>query len=275
MSLIESAMQKVRDAAGGNAARKAAPISKQRAAQSRPAMANATAPMARIYPRCETDAVAMERNCILPQAADRSALRAYKILRTRLLQRMATNEWQSLAVTGAGSGEGKTVTAINLAITWAQDPNTAVFLVDLDLQRPKVAEYLGVNCAKGLGEYLLGEATIEEIIYSPSIDRLAIIPNKRVFEHSSDLLSGQRMLDLVQYLNAEQPRRIIIYDMPPLLLSDDVLTFAPNTDGLLMVVSEGSTARGQLEKSKELLAEMNLVGVVLNRSMERNDGAYY
>ena len=217
----------------------------------------------------------MEHNCILPQVADRSSLRAYKILRTRLLQRMSNNQLHSLAITSAGSGEGKTVTAINLAITLAQDPNTAVFLVDLDLQRPRVAEYLGIRCPKGLGEYLLGEATIENIMYSPNIERLAVIPNSRIFEHSSDLLSGHRMLELVQHLNAEQPRRIVIYDMPPLLLSDDVLTFAPNTDGLLMVVSEGETARGQLEKSKELLAEMNLIGVVLNRSVERNDGAYY
>jgi Mrp family chromosome partitioning ATPase len=64
--------------------------------------------------------------------------------------------------------------------------------------------------------------------------------------------------------------------MPPLLLSDDVLTFAPNNaDGLLLVISEGATTRSQVEKSKDLLAEMNLIGVVLNRSMERNDAAYY
>ena len=274
MSLIETAMQRVRNAAG-NTARKNSAVPPQRQTQAKSRVANASAASARVYPLCETDTVAMERNCILPQVADRSALRAYKILRTRLLQRMTANQWHALAITGAGSGQGKTVTAINLAITLAQDPNTAVFLVDLDLQRPKIAEYLGMHCAKGLGEYLLGEASIEDVIYTPNIDRLAVIPNTRTFEHSSDLLSGQRMLDLAQYLNAEQPRRIVIYDMPPLLLSDDVLTFAPNTDGLLMVVSEGATARGQLEKSKELLAEMNLIGVVLNRSMERNDGAYY
>ncbi len=63
--------------------------------------------------------------------------------------------------------------------------------------------------------------------------------------------------------------------MPPLLLSDDVLTFAPQVDGLLLVVSEGSTTRAALKKSKEILAEMNLIGVVLNRSTERDDDAYY
>jgi protein-tyrosine kinase len=263
MSLIESAMRRAKGAVQTPARR----VTRERAAPP-------SGPV-REFQSCAVDPAAMERNCILPQVVDRSALRAYMILRTRLLQRMAPKQWHSLAITGAGSGQGKTVTAINLAMTLAQDPNTAVFLVDLDLQRPRIAEYLGISFAKGLGEYLLGEAGIEEIIYSPGFDRLAVIPNARAFEQSSDLLSGARMLELVRYLNAEQPRRIVIYDMPPLLLSDDVLTFAPNTDGLLMVVSEGVTARGQLERSKELLAEMNLLGVVLNRSMERNDGAYY
>jgi protein-tyrosine kinase len=276
MSLIESAIQRARSAAGRDPARQAAESGQQqRRAPKSPAGDASTAPIRQFQP-CRPDSAAMERNCILPQVVDQSALRAYKILRTRVLQRMNSKQWHTLAITGVDSGQGKTLTAINLSIALAQDPNTAVFLVDLDLQRPKIAEYMGLNFKKGLGEYLLGEASIDEIFYSPGIERLAVIPNSRRFEHSSDLLSGPRIHELVQRLNAEQPRRIVIYDMPPLLLSDDVLTFAPNNaDGLLLVVSEGATARRLVEKSKDLLAEMNLVGVVLNRSMERNDGAYY
>jgi protein-tyrosine kinase len=275
MSLIESAIQRARNAAGRDPARQPGqPGQQRRVPQGAPS--NVGNVPARQYPPCRPDRAIMERNCILPMVTDQSALRAYKILRTRVLQRMTSKQWHGLAITGVDSGQGKTLTAINLAIALAQDPNTSVFLVDLDLQRPKIGEYMGLNFAKGLGEYLLGEASMEEIFYSPGIDRLTIVPNSRIFEHSSDLLSGQRMLELVQRLNAEQPRRIVIYDMPPLLLSDDVLTFAPhNADGLLLVVSEGATGRGLVEKSKELLAEMNLIGVVLNRSMERNDAAYY
>jgi Mrp family chromosome partitioning ATPase len=274
MSLIESAIQRARSAAGREPARQAE-SGQQRRAQRTPTGEVSKAPI-RQFQQIRPDSAAMERNCILPQIADQSALRAYKILRTRVLQRMNSKQWYALAITGLDSGQGKTLTAINLSIALAQDPNTAVYLVDLDLQRPKVGEYLGLNFEKGLGEYLLGEATIDEICYSPGIERLAIIPNSRTFEQSSDLLSGPRMLELVQRLNSEQPRRIVVYDMPPLLLSDDVLTFAPNNaDGLLLVISEGATTRSQVEKSKDLLAEMNLIGVVLNRSMERNDAAYY
>jgi len=275
MSLIESAIQRARTAAGRDPARTAPESGQRRSAKSPAPEVTSKAPIRQFQP-IRPDSAIMERNCVLPQIDDQSALRAYKILRTRVLQRMNSKQWHTLAITGVDSGQGKTLTAINLSIALAQDPNTTVFLVDLDLQRPKIAEYMGLNFKKGLGEYLLGEASLDEIFYSPGIERLAIIPNSRSFDQSSDLLSGPRMLELVQRLNAEQPRRIVIYDMPPLLLSDDVLTFAPNNaDGLLLVISEGATARGLVEKSKDLLAEMNLIGVVLNRSMERNDGAYY
>ena len=80
---------------------------------------------------------------VLPQVTDAGALRAYKILRTRVLRRLEANQWHSFAVTGVTAGEGKTLTAINLAMALAQDVNTWVFLVDLDLQRPRVADYLG------------------------------------------------------------------------------------------------------------------------------------
>ena len=83
------------------------------------------------------------------------------------------------------------------------------------------------------------------------------------------------MLDLLRIIEAEMPGHIVIFDMPPLLLADDVLTFAPQVDGVLLVVSEGMTQRASVEKAKELLADMNLLGVVLNRSSERDNSSYY
>ena len=224
------------------------------------------------------DARVLEENNILPQITDAGALRAYKILRTRLLRRLEANQWRSFAVTGATVGEGKTLTAINLALALAQDVNTWVFLVDLDLQRPRIAEYLGLSRRsgeQGLSDYLLRGASFESIVYSPGVERLAVIPTFDSVVNSSELLTSPRMSELVQSLEAENPRRIIIFDMPPVLAADDVLAFAPQIDGLLMVVGEGTTTRDSLNSAKEVLAEMNLLGVVLNRSAERNDSAYY
>jgi protein-tyrosine kinase len=215
---------------------------------------------------------------VLPQLQDAGALRAYKILRTRVLRRLETNQWHSFAVTGVTVGEGKTLTAINLAIALAQDPSTWVALIDLDLQRPRIAEYLGMRGGrgeKGLSDYLQGNASFENIVYSPDIERLAVIPNFSSIVNSSEMLTSSRMGELMQALDAETPRRVLIFDMPPVLAADDVLAFAPQIDGLLLVVAEGTTDRNSLRSAKEVLAEMNLLGVVLNRSAERNDKAYY
>jgi protein-tyrosine kinase len=225
------------------------------------------------------DKAALHDNFILPQLQDAGALRAYKILRTRVLRRLEANQWRSFALTGVTVGEGKTLTAVNLAIALAQDVNTWVALVDLDLQRPRIAEYLGLRNSrgeKGLSDYLHGDATFENIVYAPSdIERLAVIPNFTPMLNASETLTSPRMGELMQALEAETPRRILIFDMPPVLAADDVLAFAPQIDGLLLVVAEGTTDRNQLTRAKEVLAEMNLLGVVLNRSAERNDAAYY
>jgi protein-tyrosine kinase len=182
-------------------------------------------------------------------------------------------------VTGVTAGEGKTLTAINLAMALAQDVNTWVFLVDLDLQRPRIADYLGLNAAsgaKGLSDYLLGDASLESITYTPmSMERLAVIPNFEAIAHSSELLGSSKMLDLMHTLDAETPRRILVMDMPPVLASDDVLAFAPQLDSALLVVGEGHTSRDSLHRAKEVLGEMNLLGVVLNQSADRNESEYY
>jgi Mrp family chromosome partitioning ATPase len=169
------------------------------------------------------------------------------------------------------------VTAINLAIALAQDVNTWVFLVDLDLQRPQIANYLGMEYGNGLGDYLAGGGLgLQDICYNVAgIERLAVIPNSQVMQHSSELLVSPAMNALSQALSAETPRRIVIFDMPPLLASDDVLAFAPQVDGLLLVLAEGISARASLEKCKQLIGNTNLIGVVLNRSTESSDSPYY
>jgi protein-tyrosine kinase len=128
---------------------------------------------------------------------------------------------------------------------------------------------------KGLSDYLAGTATFDEIVYEPGVERLAVIPNGRPLEQSSELLASPRMTELVRSLAAEVPRRVVIFDMPPLLLSDDVLRFLPNVDGLLLVVSEARTQRAALTHARELLPEDKLLGVVLNRSHEREESGYY
>jgi Mrp family chromosome partitioning ATPase len=217
----------------------------------------------------------MERNLVLPGAAGLTAARAYKILRTRVLRLLHANRWHSLGVTGTTAGEGKTLAAVNLALALVEDVHTSVFLVDLDLQRPKVGQYLGMQFGPGLTDYLSGLASLQDVVYEIGVPRLAVIPNSTASTASSELLRSPRMLELVEALEAEAPRRVVVFDMPPLLAGDDVLAFAPNIDSFLLVVSQGWTARRSLADVEELLSEVNVLGVVLNRSTERNDSRYY
>jgi protein-tyrosine kinase len=221
------------------------------------------------------DKATMERNCILLGISDQAMLRGYKILRTRLRRRLTGNQWRSIGITGEGQGVGKTVTAINVAIAFAQDVRTPTFLVDLDLYRPSIGAYLGMKFSKGLSDYLLGEAEIEEIIYSPPVQGLAIVPNSRPLQNASELLASSRMIELIRYLESQGPRHVVLYDMPPMLMSDDVLVFAPYMDCLLDVVAVGVTTRASLERSKELHSEMNVIGVVLNHAAETDRAEHY
>lgn len=277
MSIIEEAVRKTAERYNRHPPPQEQVQSRSRARRAAPAQIDA-ANVRRFQP-IALDRAVMEENNVLPLVTDPAALRAYKILRTRLLRRLEANQWQSFAVTGATPSEGKTLTAINLAMALAQDSSTWVFLVDLDLQRPKVADYLGItnrNGERGLTDYLLGDATLDQITYSPNnMDRLAVIPNFQAVANASDLLTSARMDELVRTLEGEVPRRIVIFDMPPVLASDDVLAFAPQVDGMLLVVAEGTTSRDALRGAKELLTEMNLLGVVLNRSDVQDEGAYY
>lgn len=276
MSIITEAMKKAALQRGGGPS--GAGLRRSAATRSRPAPIHPAEALAsaRPFQPVAVDASVMSANKLLPTLADRAARRSYKILRTKLLQKLNADSCRSLMVTGTSSGVGKTLTAANLALALAQDPNTWVFLVDLDLQRPNIANVLGLRPERGLTDYLAGEAALDDIIYQPAgLDRLAVVPNGRAVEQSSELLSSSRMHDFVQGIEAEVPSRIIVYDVPPLLVSDDVLAVAPLVDSVLLVATEGLTPRSTLEQAREILSEMNLLGVVLNRSSERDDSPYY
>jgi protein-tyrosine kinase len=215
----------------------------------------------------------LARNRIITDDMDPGARTAYKMLRTRLLQVMRTNNWQSIAVTSAAQGDGKTVTAINLAISISGDVNHGVCLVDLDLRRSSIAEYLGLSLKHGVSDCLRHNLPIAEAIVEPNIDRLLILPNKATVTHSSEILSSPRMQEFARDL-ASDPSRIVIYDMPPVLAADDMLAFAPNIDAVLFVVAKGRTVRTDVMKAYELLEDVHIIGTVFNGSDEKS-ASYY
>lgn len=216
----------------------------------------------------------LERNRIIVDAQGSPAGPSYKVLRTRLLQQMRTNHWSTLAVTSTAPGEGKTVTAINLAMSLARDVNTTTVLADFDLRKPSVAKYLGILPDHGVSDVLNKMVSLEQAMLSPGIPRLGLLLNAAPTESSSELLASPGVAKIVRRLRAG-PQRIVVFDMPPLLAGDDVLAFAPHVDALLVVVAEGVTTRETLVAAKELVKDFNVVGTVLNRSVESSTNYYY
>jgi Mrp family chromosome partitioning ATPase len=187
---------------------------------------------------------------------------------------MRANGWQSLAVTSAAPADGKALTAINLALSIAGDVNQNVVLVDLDLRHSTVARYLGLPVDVGVSDCLRRQIPVEEVLLKPDVDRLLILPNVHVEQHSSELVASPEMEALARRLVRDDPARIVIYDLPPMLSADDMLAFAPLVDAVLFVVCERRTDRTEVVRARELLEEVNVIGTVLNRSDERT-AAYY
>jgi capsular exopolysaccharide synthesis family protein len=216
----------------------------------------------------------LRRNRILVGPENPTALAAFKVLRTQVLQRMKERGWKALAVTSPGAGEGKTVTAVNLAISLAREVNHTVLLVDLDLRNPSVHRCLGYEPEQGISDIVLRQAQVADALVNPGLERLVILPGHEPVAHSSEVLSSPAMVALVQDIKHRYPNRMVIFDMPPVLSADDALTFAPYVDAVLLVVEEGKTKRDDILRAVSYLRNTELIGTVLNRSEEAVPGYY-
>lgn len=220
------------------------------------------------------NAARLQENRIIVEGQGSQAGPAYKVLRTRILQLMRSNHWSTLAVTSTAPNEGKTLTAINLSLSFARDVNTTTVLADMDLRKPSVAKYLGILPDHNFNDVVSGNVPLEQALVRPGLDRLGLLLNSVPVPNSSDLLTSPGTTRLVQRLKAG-PDRIVVFDMPPLLAGDDVLAFAPHVDALLLVLAEGVTTRESLAAAKELIKGFNVIGTVLNRSSEDTSNHYY
>jgi len=192
---------------------------------------------------------------------------AYKMLRTQVLQRFKEHDWNVLAVTSPGAGEGKTLTAINLAISIAREVDYTVLLVDANLRHPWMLEHFGLEQRKGLSDYLINDTPLSELLVRPGqIEHLVLLPGGQPVSDSAEMLNSPKMAKLVEDMKSRYHSRIIIFDLPPVLTSADALAFSPYVDAALLVVEEGVTRKQDVERAVELLSSTNIVGTVLNKA---------
>jgi non-specific protein-tyrosine kinase len=197
--------------------------------------------------------------------SDTATIDSYKVLRTQILQRMELSGGNTIMVTSALPGEGKTTTAINLALIVAKEFEKTVLLVDCDLQHQNVHSYMGYSSDKGLVDYLMDDCSIKELICWPGIEKITLISGGRTVKDSSELLGSPRMKELVDDLKTRYQDRVVIFDMPSSSVGADTMVFAPLVDNIVMVVQEGKSSVRDINKTISQLPEDKLLGLMLNR----------
>lgn len=215
----------------------------------------------------EVDPETLRANHLVAELDGDPMANLFRILRSQVLRRLSDGGWSTLAICSANDGEGKTVTAANLAISLAMDVNQTVLLVDLDLRDAAVAECFGIEPTFGLDDYLNGRVELAECLVNPGIERLVLLPVREPMERSSELLGSPMMSRLAHEMKNRYPDRIVIYDMPPVLRTDDCLAFMSNVEAALFVVGEGESSASDIRRSLELLREHHVIGTVLNKAL--------
>lgn len=194
---------------------------------------------------------------------------AYKILRTQVLHIMRDKGWNTVGVTSPGYGEGKTLTAINLAISLAMDVNQTVLLVDANLRNPSIHDYFGIQRTHGLSDYLCDGKPVEDMLIHPSgIDRLVILAGGSPLMNAGEMLSSHIMVRFLHEVKTRYPSRIVVIDLPPTLVAGEALAIAPYIDATLLVVEAEKTKKEDVTRTEDLLGSANVIGTVLSKSKQ-------
>ena len=209
--------------------------------------------------------------CILPNAEE---LDFYKILRAQIQHRCKKNGWNTIMITSALPGEGKTLTAVNLALTFAKELAHPVLLVDCDLRRQNIHQYLGFPSDQGIIDNLADDFPLDNLIIWPGIEKLHVISGGRTVHDSTEMLSSHKMKTAIVEMKKRYKGRYVFFDVPPVLSAADATAFAPLVDCILMVVQAASTSIRDIKQALEMIPKDKFLGFVLNRQRSPIKGYY-
>jgi len=191
-----------------------------------------------------------------------------KILRTQVLNRMSEEGKNTLMVTSARPGEGKTLTAINLAISFSHQFNKTVLLVDSDIKKPTLHKYLGLEDGPGLADCLVEKKMVTDGLVNPGMERIVILRGGTPHTNSAELLGSKKMKALLKEMKERYPERFIIFDSSPVLTSADPLVLANLVDGILLVVEAEKTKKEDILRVLEMMHNKPIIGTVFNKLIE-------
>lgn len=215
-----------------------------------------------------------EKKPLLTQAGAQSPrAESFRQLRTNLQFANVSDKAKTVLITSSVPGEGKSTTATNLAIALAQ-AGQSVCLVDADLRRPMISEYLGLDRSAGLTTALIGRADVNDLLQPWGDDHLYVLASGQIPPNPSELLGSTEMKDLI--LRLEQVFDTVVIDAPPLLPVTDAAVLSQHVGGVVVVVGSQKLRQQDLEKSIGALEMVgsNILGVVLNRLPAKGPDAY-
>lgn len=194
-----------------------------------------------------------------------SRSRAFNLMRTRLLKSLPGPSPRLVGITSATPAAGKSFISVNLALSLAKVAEGPVILVDLDLRRGSVATELGLAPEPGVGDYLAGEATLQELGVRIEGLPLAVVPTNVGPQDSAELLAGERFHRLVDALRAQPANTVVLFDLPPVFANDDAMLSIEHLDAYVLVVDSTETSKSHVVDAVSTLAPAPCIGTILNR----------
>ncbi|HEY6630842.1 MAG TPA: CpsD/CapB family tyrosine-protein kinase [Rhizobiaceae bacterium] len=216
-------------------------------------------------PALDVNPAILADNRIITLSQLNPACAPFDMLRTKLLQAMRAKGWTTVGITSPTAACGKSVVATNLAFSLSRQKELRTVLLDLDLRRPELANLLAQKGAPSMEEFLRGRKSVEEAFVRCG-DNLAIGTNGRPVQSSSELLQQPSARAALLGLRKRLEPHVVIYDLPPMLVCDDVIAFMPNVDCAILVAGAETTTIREVDICEHSLAEQTKVaGVVLNK----------
>lgn len=206
----------------------------------------------------------LRRNRVYAGASD-GELAAFDMMRTKLLHQMRSNKWRRVAITSPTQACGKTTLSLNLALSLARQPDLRTMLLDFDMRRPSIAEVLELATPQQFARVLTGEASAPEQLLRIG-DNLAVGANRTPVPKSAELLQKVGTGQIVDAVEQDYGPDVMIFDMPPMLSTDDTLAFIDQIDCVMLVAAAGSSNMAEISRcAEELAARCNFLGVILNK----------
>ncbi len=225
----------------------------------------------------------LARNGLLsPEQTKAALIEEYRVIKRPLINNAfgisskGINRSNLILVTSSVPGEGKTFSAINLALSIANERDKKVLLIDADVAKPSIANRLGITGSPGLIEYLENDDLIfSDISLKTDLDDLQIIPAGKKHAFSTELLSSDKMAKFVDELSQRYSDRIVIFDSPPLLAATQAEVLASLVGQVVFVISAETTIQGTVQDALKKLESVDVVLALLNKSKHELTLDYY